>query len=336
MRLGSMLGAEARSWLRRARAQAFEWSGLNARARARLDGSRAVVLLYHRVLPSDEARRLAVEPGMFVTPETFERHLGWLADGFHVLPLYEIVERLFGGAALPEGACAITFDDGWRDNLTHALPALARRGLPATVFVVSQRVGTAGGFWPDEVCRRLALLDRSEAWQVARTFGAVPSVADPAEALLARWKSVDETARARDLEAFRRATPEPPEAGRELLDWEELGQMAAAGFDVESHGASHAMLTAHADEAVRRDLGSARERLREAGHGRHDLLAYPFGAHDARVAALAREVGYRAAVTTTPGLLASGSAPMRLPRVGLHEDVTRSRAEFLRFVPWWE
>ena len=68
--------------LRYARACGFAWSGASRRARSRLDGSCAALLMYHRVLPAADAEHNAVEPGMFVTPETFERHLAWLAESF--------------------------------------------------------------------------------------------------------------------------------------------------------------------------------------------------------------------------------------------------------------
>ena len=122
--------AGLRHVLRYARACAFAWSGAGRRARGRLDGSRAALLMYHRVVPATDAARNAVEPGMFVTPETFERHLAWLTDSFSVLPLHEITTRLADDLPLPPRACAITFDDGWRDNYDFALPALALRPTP--------------------------------------------------------------------------------------------------------------------------------------------------------------------------------------------------------------
>jgi peptidoglycan/xylan/chitin deacetylase (PgdA/CDA1 family) len=68
--------------------------------------------MYHRVLPRAEAARDFVEPGMYVTPETFAQHLDWLDSEFRVLPLHEIASNLMEGRSLPHGAVAITFDDG--------------------------------------------------------------------------------------------------------------------------------------------------------------------------------------------------------------------------------
>lgn len=318
--------------VRFARAHALEWSGRNGRARERLDGSRACVLMYHRVLPRAEVARTAVEPGMYVSRETFARHLEWLQENFRVLPLHEIVRRLLEGLSLPEGACAITFDDGWRDNLEHALPELEGRGLPATLFVVSDRVGSHGGFWPDEVWRRMASLTPEERVRIAGRLG-VPGKRHPVDALLDHLKGIPEAERPEALATLRSATLDPRPDARELLDWQELHRLSGAGVDVESHGATHAILTGLPDRDVEWELRSARERLREAGHARHDLLAYPSGAHDDRVIRMAHEVGYRAAFTTLRGLIDAETEFMALPRVGIHDGISRTRAEFLSQVP---
>src|SRR5215510_160511 len=126
-----------RGALRFVRAACFEIVGAHARQREALDGSRAAILMYHRVLPTTQADEGRVEPGMYVTPSTFRDHLSWLSDRYRVLPLSEIVSRLKDGRPLPERACALTFDDGWLDNFEHAFPCLRERGIPATVFLVA-------------------------------------------------------------------------------------------------------------------------------------------------------------------------------------------------------
>jgi peptidoglycan/xylan/chitin deacetylase (PgdA/CDA1 family) len=316
-----------RAALRALRAQAFEAIGANRRRRERLDGSCAAVLMYHRVLPRERIVRDHVEPGMVVTPETFSRHLAWLKDGFSVLPLDEIVARQERGAPLPPRACAISFDDGWRDNLEHALPALTRHALPATIFVVTERVGSQGAFWPDEVCRRMAPLRLDRQRELAHSLGA-EATGDPVASLLDHLKRVPEAGRLGLLDTLRGRTQAPPDSGRELLDWDDLARLASAGVAIESHGATHAILTGLADDAVERELRSAREHLLARGHGRHGLLAYASGGHDARVRAIAGKVGYRGAFTTEAGLLSAQSDPLALPRIGLHDDISRSRAEF--------
>jgi len=79
------------------------------------------VLTYHNVGSRDH--------DMNVTPAVFERQMAWLAERGCVLPLVE-------AAARGEGV-ALTFDDGYRDNLVNAAPILRARGLPATFFVIA-------------------------------------------------------------------------------------------------------------------------------------------------------------------------------------------------------
>ncbi|HOE67291.1 MAG TPA: polysaccharide deacetylase family protein [Candidatus Hydrogenedentes bacterium] len=88
-----------------------------------LVGSR--ILTYHSV-----GRR---NHEMNVAPEMFRRQMEWLAE--HV-PLLSLAD-----AAKGEHGVALTFDDGYRDNLTEAAPVLREYGIPATIFVVAGRLG---------------------------------------------------------------------------------------------------------------------------------------------------------------------------------------------------
>jgi peptidoglycan/xylan/chitin deacetylase (PgdA/CDA1 family) len=269
---------------------------------------------------------------MFVTPATFRRHLRWLERAFHVLPLAEIVERIGEGRSLPLRACAITFDDGWRDNFDHAWPALAERGLPATIFLVTERVGTQGAFWPDEVARRLRDLEAPQRAELARRLGLAEGTRLPAP-FIERLKSLTEGERERQLDELRRAAPRDAGCGREILSWEEVERMARDGIDFESHGSEHLILTRVPPERAEADLLRARTTLRERGLGRHGLLAYPNGAFDPRIVEVARRCGHRAAFTLQPGLVARSGEPLAYPRIGLHEDVSAHSAEFHRAVP---
>lgn len=93
------------------------------------------VLVYHAVgdcRPADDPHLL------FVSPACFERQMEYLASNRRVVPLADAVsESLSPGKPV----VAITFDDGYRAVLEHALPVLERRGFPATVFVPTAYVG---------------------------------------------------------------------------------------------------------------------------------------------------------------------------------------------------
>src|SRR4029077_19844424 len=88
-------------------------------------GDRSVILCYHSVHPD--------RPYRSVTPERFREHLAWLEEHAQVVRLDDI--RRVGTSDRPR--VAITFDDGYVDNATHAFPLLEERRLSATFFVTA-------------------------------------------------------------------------------------------------------------------------------------------------------------------------------------------------------
>lgn len=95
------------------------------------------ILCYHAVDPTWRSP-------LAVRPEEFDAQIGWLASKFEVLPLEQAAGRLDRRYRLPKGVAAITFDDGFRSVLDHALPVLRRHGVPATVFVVAETLTPEG------------------------------------------------------------------------------------------------------------------------------------------------------------------------------------------------
>ena len=117
---------------------------------ARWFASRAIILLYHRV-----ADLLSPDPFLLgVTPQHFLEHLEILRKHGELMQLQQLTRALRNGD-LPRRAVAITFDDGYANNLYHARPLLERFDAHATVFVTSGYVGEQREFWWDELERLL-------------------------------------------------------------------------------------------------------------------------------------------------------------------------------------
>lgn len=92
------------------------------------------VLMYHMVSPH---RAGAKFNGLRVTPERFEAQLAWLKrEGWHFFTVSELWERW---DTLPAKSVAITFDDGYADNLHNALPLLEKYDAKATIYMVVDR-----------------------------------------------------------------------------------------------------------------------------------------------------------------------------------------------------
>src|SRR5262245_60408758 len=87
------------------------------------------VLMYHKV---NDTRHNSVT----VPPALFDQQMGALASlGYDVVSLDDVITHYTAGAPLPRHPVLLTFDDGYEDNLRHALPILERHGYPATLFV---------------------------------------------------------------------------------------------------------------------------------------------------------------------------------------------------------
>src|SRR5205823_5932248 len=96
---------------------------------------------YHRVVDRIEHGGPS-NPSLCITREHFRRQMLQVRERFEVLPLDEAIRAIRGERPLERDACALTFDDGYRDVYTHARPILAELGLPAAVFVPSGFVGS--------------------------------------------------------------------------------------------------------------------------------------------------------------------------------------------------
>jgi peptidoglycan/xylan/chitin deacetylase (PgdA/CDA1 family) len=94
----------------------------------------AVIFMYHHV-------DVDTPPSTSIAPETFAAQMDYLErEGFHVLPLIDLLDALKAGSAVPPHSIAITFDDAYRSVLTQALPLLEARGWPFTVLVSTESI----------------------------------------------------------------------------------------------------------------------------------------------------------------------------------------------------
>ena len=248
---------------------------------------RAVVLVYHRVAETRD------DPyGQAVRPETFARHLELLAREHPIRPLGDLVGRRY-----EDGTVAITFDDGYADNLHEALPIAAK--LPVTVFVTVEPVLDGGRFWWDEI----AGIEPGLRGKLHAGLKALPGRERRGRLAFLGWK--DDADRGRPL----------------TLD--ELRDLASRpGVEIGAHTLSHPSLALLPAVEQERELAVAKARLEDLLGRPVTLLAYPFGKPgdvSEETERLARRAGYRAAFTTVPRRLVPTSPLFALPRLTVHE-----------------
>ena len=106
-----------------------------------------LVVMYHGIVP----HQLPMPCWWQIEYDNFKLQMKFLKDHYAVLPLAEIMARINRGESLPKNTAAITFDDGLENNFTYAYPLLQRLLMPATIFLVSDFIGTNNLLWFDRL-----------------------------------------------------------------------------------------------------------------------------------------------------------------------------------------
>ena len=276
---------------------------------------RLSILIFHRVLPRPDP----LQPDLPDAVE-FETHMRWVRQWFKVLPLSVAIDRLFDGE-IPSRAMAISFDDGYADNEELAAPILKRLGLSATFFVSTGFLGGAC-MWNDRVIEALRAC-RSDELDLARTgLGSFPmsSVEARREAIACILKSIKHLEPERRREATEAVVAacgghETPEL---MMRPEQVRHLNEMGMELGAHTRTHPILKRLGAAEAREEMGGSKETLEQLLGTHVELFAYPNGVpgqdYDAEHVDMARQCGFRAAVSTAWGAASMRSDRFQLPR----------------------
>jgi peptidoglycan/xylan/chitin deacetylase (PgdA/CDA1 family) len=106
--------------------------------------ARVPILMYHYIRLNPDARD-GMGFGLSVTPPDFVAQMDWLAaNGYHPITFRELNSFLRGAGRLPSRPVVLTFDDGYEDFYTTALPVLIKHDFKAVSYVVSGFIGRPG------------------------------------------------------------------------------------------------------------------------------------------------------------------------------------------------
>ncbi|MDQ2724158.1 MAG: polysaccharide deacetylase family protein [Actinomycetota bacterium] len=253
--------------------------------------------------------------------------LEFLARFANVVSLIDAVEALEGGRSVPPRAVALTFDDGYRDNLDIAAPLLHHYGLTATFFLAPELLGGASPWW-EELAWAMSHSRRTRvSWQGrALVLGDASSREESYGVVIREVKRVDEVERRCVVSALvAQLDPEDP-AGEHrslIMGWDEAQELHRQGFTIGSHSLRHSILARETAAAQFQDLLESRQALQDALGCPADLLAYPNGEiedFDDTTIGAARQAGYRAAVTTIGGCNGRRTPLMALRRFVMYPE----------------
>lgn len=278
-------------------------------------GARLSIFIFHRVLTCPDPL-FPGEPDI----RRFDDMVGWVSHWFTVLPLDKAIVDLQNGA-LPARAAAITFDDGYADNVSNAMPVLLRHGVRATFFV-STAFLDGGRMWNDSIIEAVRHCPRTTLDLRSFDAGVVPLVtwADKRQAialLLARLKYREQGARQSAVHALIEITG----AGTTndlMMRSDQLLALRDAGMQIGAHTVSHPILERMGDPQARWEIEAGKADLESRLDQPVVVFAYPNGKLDvdysARHVAMVRDAGFVGAVSTAQGAARYASDPHQLPR----------------------
>lgn len=310
-----------------------------------IDWPSALILLYHRV--SD----VSFDPQLLcVSPQHFAEHLAILQQHYTPMRLSELTQRMSRRQWFPRPFVAITFDDGYADNLQEAKPLLARYGIPATVFVTAGAIDDHREFWWDELERlllqpgtlpevlELKIADQIHCWHLdtATTYR------DSDAQQHSHWNVLIDSNPTPRHQAYRelssllrpladanrqailsqlRAQANVNADGRtthRALSAAAVRELAADGLvEVGAHSITHPVLSQRSIAEQSLEINTSKARLESLLSQPVTSFAYPFGTlgdYTSDTIEVVRQAGFARACSNYEGVMRRSPDPFQLPR----------------------
>lgn len=252
--------------------------------------------------------------------ERFNELLGWIGEWFNVLPLDQAISQL-KCESLPERAAAITFDDGYADNRTVALPILLRHKLTATFFIATGFLD-GGRMWNDTIiesvraCRQSLLDLRSvdlEAYPVGTGHEKLVAIAAIIDKI--KYRTIRERIELTNSIATLANVVPPTDL---MMSSQQVNEMREAGMQIGAHTVSHPILASIDLAEARFEMSESKRFLESLLGERVSLFAYPNGKPGVDYlnehVSMAKDVGFDAAVSTARKSARSNADLYQVPR----------------------
>lgn len=277
--------------------------------------ARLSILIFHRVLPS-------IDPLFPGEPYAvrFDQMMGWVKSWFNVIPLDEAVSRLQSGT-LPERAAAITFDDGYADNRTVALPILKKHGLSATFFIATGFLD-GGRMWNDTIIESVRgtstpMLDLENLGLGIHRNGGPEEKRQAITAIIDQIKylSIEERVAITERIVLELGV-EPP--NNLMMTSGQVREMRNAGMQIGAHTINHPILARTELAIAEQEIRTSKKTLENLLGESVTLFAYPNGKpgqdYLPEHCRIVRDLGFIAAVSTGWGSANSNADIYQLPR----------------------
>lgn len=305
----------------------FSATGLH-RLLAPITRGQGAILTFHRVRPAVSSP-FAPNALLEITPGFLDQVLSTATGlGYRFIGLDEVPLRLRAAGGDP--FLALTFDDGYRDTLTEALPVLEKHDAPFTVFATTGFLDRTARLWWVELEEAVRRLDGVQidigGERLAFETGSVTQKQQAFARLRLRLLALDdpELLRVMDRLCAQAGFGAEGIVSDLCMDWDELGQLLAGPLaTLGCHTVTHPRLALCSDVSLRAELDDARRALERRYERSVRHFCFPYGMASAagpREFVEAEALGFATAVTTRPGVLRAGHAAQltALPRISVN------------------
>ena len=255
---------------------------------------------------------------------------------FTLVSATDVLDHVENGAALLAYSVLVTFDDGFRNNLTYAAPVLERLGIPALIHVTSGHIGQSGLLWTQELDERiiswrhatLPMPDGKADVALSGETGERWQVADRVRNICKRLASEDRLEYLDRLRQEPLATSEPwQQELYSFLSWDEVRDLHGRGLSIGSHSANHPILTTLSPSALVSELGESKSRIETELGSPCPWLAYPNGGpgdFSPEVIAAADQAGYKVAFTLMDRINSRSPDPLAIDRICIPGELSEN------------
>jgi peptidoglycan/xylan/chitin deacetylase (PgdA/CDA1 family) len=272
------------------------------------------ILAYHRVIDETPNTFPYDEEVISATSEAFYQQMKFVSSNFEVISFADLHRCEIEGKRWPNRALIVTFDDGYKDNYTHAYPILKEFKIPATIFLVTGHIGQKKLFWWDMVayCIKHTPLQAKEFPEVSHQTLRLSNAQEKEFAirLILGWiKHVPDDISRKFLQRLpaELRVEMPASVGEGLhLSWDEIREMAKHRIEFGSHTVTHPILANISEAQLEREISESKKTI-EREIGKEIIsLAYPVG-RKTKFNQLAQQItarhGFRYAVSYEEGVV---------------------------------
>jgi peptidoglycan/xylan/chitin deacetylase (PgdA/CDA1 family) len=296
------------------------------------------IFCYHRVIPNELVKTQCVNRAMYVTPDTFDRHIRWMKTAGEIIDHNEILNTSSGPRFV------ITFDDGWKDNFIYALPILQKYDARAIIFISTDSIDRQKLFWSEEVgivIKRSLKTDReiiSILQQLSLSAMKLVEHRDR-EYINSNWNSDGLTHLLdRFVESLKVLSGEKrdyflnllysalgasqPVSTDILLTWDEIRSMQKYKISLGSHTHTHPILDRMDETTIDKELCISKQILESRIGGEINLFSYPNGCFRSNYIQYSlNKFGYKYAFTLERSPVWIKTDPFLIPRCLVYEDI---------------